>query len=106
QPYLHVLYVPVILAAFAGGVPGGLVAALASGLAVGPWMPLDVAAGIPQSTLGWVYRTAFFATVGMLTGGLTTLLRSRLHAVDTLAQTLHHVQAHTLQAFARSVALR
>lgn len=105
-PYLHVLYIPVILAAFAAGLPGGILAGIAAGLAVGPWMPLDVASGTPQTTVGWVYRTFFFALVGGLTGGLRTLLRSRLDAVDSLARSLHHVHAHTLEAFARSVALR
>src|SRR5690606_784493 len=88
------------------GLPGGILAGIAAGLAVGPWMPLDVASGTPQTTVGWVYRTFFFALVGGLTGGLRTLLRSRLDAVDSLARSLHHVHAHTLEAFARSVALR
>lgn len=106
QPYLHALYVPVILAAFVAGWPGGALAGLVAGLAVGPWMPLDVAAGTAQSTVGWLYRTAFFTLVGALTGGLTSQLWSRLQTVDALAARLHDIHAHMLEAFARSVALR
>lgn len=75
--YPHLLYVPVVVGALIFGAPGGLLAGLAAGLVMGPLMPLDVAAGVPQETLGWVIRTGFFTLIGGLTGAGQGLLEER-----------------------------
>lgn len=79
--YAHILYVPIILAAFFYGIPGGVIAGIAAGLAVGPYMPLDVATGSAQPLENWLKRAAFFALIGATAGLALTLLRRSLRAV-------------------------
>lgn len=80
--YPHLLYVPIVLAAYVFGVRGGLAAALACGLlAVGPLMPLDVAAGIAQAPGNWIIRTLYFALIGALCGGMFGVVDAELDAL-------------------------
>lgn len=67
----HWLYIPIVVAGARFGVFGSVVTALVSGLAVGPWMPADIAAGVEQQTSDWVIRTIFFVLVGTVTSLLT-----------------------------------
>jgi signal transduction histidine kinase len=64
----HLFYVPVVLAALAFGLKGGLAVGILAGLVSGPFMPLVVAAGTNQPTVGWATRLCFFAAIGMLAG--------------------------------------
>jgi diguanylate cyclase len=72
---VHVMYVPVIVAALVFGVPGAIVAGIAAGVAVGPLMPLDTATGEPQALGNWLQRTLFFCLIGALVGLGANLLR-------------------------------
>lgn len=69
----HLFYLPVVAAALRFGRTGGAIAGLAATLLCGPLMPLDVTAGIGQSTGNWLARGAFFVAVGVATG---TAIRS------------------------------
>lgn len=87
----HLLYLPILASAFYFGIKGGLVAAVVSGLSVAP-MPLDVEAGIPQPTIGWMVRLGAFMMVGFLAGWARELtfvyladLNSRLRHENALA---------------------
>jgi|FLYL01.1.fsa_nt_gi putative nucleotidyltransferase with HDIG domain len=97
--YLHLMYVPIVLAAFLFRLPGGILAAVAAGLVVGPFMPLSVEEGIAQPTLGWLYRLFFFLLVGTVTGTASGLLRARIKKLTA-------TNAKTLKAFASLVELR
>ena len=66
--YTQLMYIPIILSAFYWRVPGGIVTALAAGILLGPFMPLDVALGIMQTTDNWVLRLSIFIFVGGFTG--------------------------------------
>ncbi|ABM61127.1 putative bifunctional diguanylate cyclase/phosphodiesterase [Halorhodospira halophila] len=68
--FSHIMYLPVLLGAALFGPPGGVLAGLAGGLALGPWMPIDTASGEMQEPLNWIYRTAFFMFVGGVVGML------------------------------------
>jgi signal transduction histidine kinase len=70
--WVHMMYVPIILASGIFGIRGGLVSAAVAGLVVGPFMPLDAPKGIPQDTENWVLRSHFF----LLAGGCGGLLFS------------------------------
>jgi len=48
--WLHMMYIPIILAAASYRVLGGFAAALAGGLALGPFMPLHVFQGVSRSS--------------------------------------------------------
>jgi len=72
-PYL--MLVPVLVAAARWHVIGGLVAGLAGGFLLGPFMPLDVSQGIPQDTANWLVRIAFYTFLGGFTGALFAFIQ-------------------------------
>lgn len=49
-PYLHVAYIPILLAAVTGGVRAALVTSLVATVVMGPLMLLDVEQGTAQAT--------------------------------------------------------
>jgi EAL domain-containing protein (putative c-di-GMP-specific phosphodiesterase class I) len=77
----HLMYVPIILSAAAFRVTGGIAAALAAGLVLGPFMPLDTLTGTPQSTANWLFRLAFFLLVAAMSGFLFKWLNDQLDRV-------------------------
>lgn len=83
-PYLHTLYVPIFLVSVFFGPWGGALAGLAAGLVIGPFMPLDVAAGLPQLTFGWSFRAGIFTLAGLVVGLVAAALR-----VSTAKTVLH-----------------
>lgn len=86
--YLHFMYIPVVVAGFAFGVPGGVLAGFLGGFLLGPYMPLDVIVGAMQKTPNWIYRLAFFVLVGGLVGTFQQLLRRHLREIRWLQE--HH----------------
>lgn len=99
QAFLHLLYLPVILAGVVFHMKGGLVTGLAAGLLVGPWMPLVVETGELQSTVGWLSRSAFFMLIGSFTGVLSRALGERVQALDEAVEALSSTCASTLRSF-------
>lgn len=78
QPYLHMLYVPIFLASLCFGPVGGAVAGLVTGLAIGPFMPLDVEAHLPQQVFGWTFRLGIFTLAGLVVGAVVSALRATM----------------------------
>ena len=66
--HLHVVYFPVVLAAFRFRVLGGIVAGLVGMIVMGPIMPLDVLAGEPQELDNWVSRGFYLCLFGLVIG--------------------------------------
>lgn len=83
----HLLYLPVVAAAFAFGPLGGVVAGGVAGLAVGPAMPLDVAADLAQTPLNWLLRLLFFGLAGFGAGLGFAALERQLAILDRNAWT-------------------
>lgn len=71
------LLLPVLLAATVFHMPGGVAAGALAGLALGPGMPLDVAAGMPQPVENWLARLFWFVGLGMSVAALTAVPRWR-----------------------------
>lgn len=105
-PYLHLLYLPIGIAALRLGAWGGVAAAAAAGLAVGPFMPLDSVAGVAQTTPGWLFRTALFMLNGWVLGLAAQALTHRLRHAVRLRKRIGEVHARSLKLFARLVAER
>lgn len=99
QAYLHVLYLPVIVAGFVFHVPGGVLVGILAGLTVGPWMPLSVEMGVIQPTFGWVSRTMFFSLTGGVTGLLSSALQERMASLDQAVELLSNTCKSTLRSF-------
>jgi signal transduction histidine kinase len=90
--WLHLMYLPIILAAACFGVYGGIAAALLAGLALGPYMPQNVVAGLAQTTSNWVFRIGFFLLVGLVSGLISNFLNGQIKRLRQTNQQL--LQAH------------
>ncbi|MFP4078273.1 MAG: EAL domain-containing protein, partial [Candidatus Izemoplasmataceae bacterium] len=73
--YLHVMYIPVILAAMVLGFKGGLSSGLVAGIILGPLMPLNTETMEAQSIDSWVLRMVFFMMSGGLVGFIINTIR-------------------------------
>ncbi|HVU27436.1 MAG TPA: ATP-binding protein [Verrucomicrobiae bacterium] len=90
--WLHLMYLPIILAAAVFRLRGGITAALVAGLALGPHMPLDVAKGLHQTPSNWIFRTVFFLLVGVFSGLMSNFLNWQIQRLKETNQRLF--QAH------------
>jgi EAL domain-containing protein (putative c-di-GMP-specific phosphodiesterase class I) len=71
----HLMYIPIIAAAFLFKVKGAVVTALIGGMILGPWMPLRVSEGIMQTPSSYLFRLLVFLCLGSFIG----YLLQRLH---------------------------
>ena len=83
--FSHTMYIPIILASFVFQVRGGVIIGILAGLALGPFMPIEVATGEQQTTINWLYRMAFFVAIGAITGYAVQLLKKHLERVTWLS---------------------
>jgi signal transduction histidine kinase len=90
--WVHLMYVPIILASGMFGIRGGLVSAVVGGLVLGPFMPLYVAKAIPQDMENWVLRSLFFLLVGGCSGLLFSWMNRQLQRLRETHAAL--VQTH------------
>jgi len=74
HPVPHLIYIPILVAGFAYGPVGGILAAVVGGIALGPAMPLDVAHAIPQSLGSWLGRMGFLMLIGAAMGAMASAL--------------------------------
>jgi putative nucleotidyltransferase with HDIG domain len=100
-PFVHLLYVPVVLAAIVFKSWGGLAVGLLAGLISSP-----LVTGAFESAGAWLIRTLIFALIGWAFGEAHELLERRLRAGKELVKKLSTVQARTLSTFASTVDLR
>lgn len=94
--YPHLFYVPIVVAAALYRAPGGIVAGAVAGLLCGPWMPVVVELGIPQTFENWLIRLVLFVFLGALVGTLVGSLHDRINALRDLNE-------QTIVAFVRAV---
>ena len=107
QAFLHLAYVPVIIASLTLGLMGGVMTALAAGFIVlGPWMPLDVSDGAMQSLTSVAYRTLFLLLVALMTGSFGESMRQRRAAAESSQNRLERLYARNLRLFASLVSER
>jgi signal transduction histidine kinase len=90
--WLNMMYLPIVLSAAVFRIPGGIAAALAAGLVIGPYMPLYVPRGIHQPASNWILRTGFFLLIGSFTGVLFKWLSMQFDRLKEAHEQL--TQAH------------
>ncbi|MGH2723175.1 MAG: HD-GYP domain-containing protein [Actinomycetota bacterium] len=105
-PAVHVMYLPILLAAVFEGRAGGVAFGIVAAVALGPWMPLDVAAGEGQPSFSWVARGTAFVLIGGVAGQIQLMLGHRLDQVKGLLEKISEVHAKTLSTLASTVELR
>ncbi|MBN1267276.1 MAG: EAL domain-containing protein [Anaerolineales bacterium] len=76
--YAHIMYIPILLAAYFFQMPGGVIAGLIGGLALGPWMPIDINTGEYQETVNWIIRLGIFTIVGGTAGLMNKLILNQV----------------------------
>ena len=104
--YLHLMYIPIGVAALRFGALGGVLSGAAAGLLIGPLMPLDTSTATQQPVSGWLFRSALFMLNGGVLGFAAQVLRRRLERAVALKRRLGQVHARSLKLFARLVAER
>jgi signal transduction histidine kinase len=99
--WVHLMYVPIILASAAFGLRGGVLSALVGGLVLGPFMPLDMSESLPQHTGNWIFRGLFFLLVGGCSGLLFSWVNRQLERLRrthlALVQTHEELKAAQLK---------
>jgi signal transduction histidine kinase len=88
--WVHLMYIPIILASAAFGWRGGLISAVVAGIALGPHMPLETAGHIPQKTANWLIRLGFFVLVGGCSGILFSWMNRQLERLRKTHVALLH----------------
>ena len=83
-PYLMIL--PILVAAALFQVTGGVVAALAGGLVLGPFMPLEVSEGMTQSTPNWLLRMGVLVGIGAFAGLLFSIVARQMTRLQEYAR--------------------
>ncbi len=90
--WLHLMYLPIILAAAGFGIYGGVAAALVAGFVLGPYMPMHVAQGLSQAAANWMFRTVFFLLVGAFSGLISKFLNGQINRLKETHRNL--LQSH------------
>jgi PAS domain S-box-containing protein len=96
--WAHLMYLPIILAAAGFRIYGGVAAALIGRLSLGPLMPLDVAAGLPQTTSNWMFRVGFFILVGGFSGLIARVFNTQISRIKRREEHIHYILNNTKEA--------
>jgi PAS domain S-box-containing protein len=94
----HLMYLPIILAAAGFRIYGGVATALIAGLTLGPFMPLNVAAGLPQTTSNWVFRVCFFILVGGFSGLISKIFHKQISQLERRKEHIQYIVNNTKEA--------
>lgn len=105
-PYTHAAYLPIMLAGAMIGIDAALASAVLATVLIGPLMPMDVAADVPQRASSWLMRGAFFVLVGGFVGAGFCVVRARVAKIDELRRDLAATYSRNLRVFAGLVEQR
>lgn len=75
-PFTHLMYIPIILAAYFFDLWGAISFAIIGGLIMGPWMPMNVGSNIAQTIPECIFRTCIFVLVGVVIGLILQLIKT------------------------------
>lgn len=80
--YLHILYVPIILAGFVFSIQGGVLAGIIAGLLMSPLIPISSVYDLGQPFFSWSLRMVFFTLVGVISGMGSSIFRAYLQELE------------------------
>ncbi len=84
--YIHLLYIPIILAGLILDIKWGILAGFISGILVGPFLPEDIALQRFQDPYLWVFRLGVFSFVGGLCGWLSKIYRETIQTLGNFSK--------------------
>ena len=84
--YSHTMYLPILTGGALLGLRGGVLTGIIAGIALGPFMPIEVATGEPQALSNWLYRTLAFVVAGGLCGIASDAVRKHVDYLYWLQQ--------------------
>jgi PAS domain S-box-containing protein len=93
--WVHLMYLPIILAAAGFGIYGGIAAALIGALVLGPYMPMDAAHGLSQPLHNWLFRVVFFLLVGTLSGLISNVLNRQIGRIKRREEHIKYILNNT-----------
>lgn len=76
--YTNLMYIPITIAASTNGKRHGIVHAIAGGLMLGPYMPLDVENGVMQAPVNWIIRVVMYVIIAYVIGFFADHYRQEL----------------------------
>lgn len=94
--YANLMYIPIALCASTNGKVRGIILAVTSALLVGPFMPLDVSAGIAQSPFNWILRLAIYSMIALIIGFFSDYYRNEFDKSMKKDQELSEAQIATI----------
>lgn len=74
--FVHLMYIPILIAVFLFGIRAGIVASIIAGLVLGPHMPLVVSEGIMQEPRSWIFRIIMFIIIVIVVGILLRYIKA------------------------------
>lgn len=81
--YVHVLYIPIILAGFTFTIWGGLFTGITAGILMGPHMPTSIEYDLQDPFSSWFLRLVIFSLIGCFAGAGASLFKSYIKELNT-----------------------
>lgn len=109
--FTHLMYIPIIFAAYFLDLWGAISFAVIGGLILGPWMPMNVGSNIAQDIPACIFRTCMFLLVGIIVGLMLQLIKTDLSeqlrlsyleaqtGLSNLNRLRKEISAHTIGKF-------
>lgn len=80
--YLHLLYIPILLAGFVFSIRGGILAGIVAGFLMSPYMPTFYEYELMQPFSSWALRMFMFTLVGMLAGKGSSVFKAYIKELE------------------------
>ncbi|MDI9641009.1 GGDEF domain-containing phosphodiesterase [Kamptonema cortianum] len=80
--YLHILYVPIILAGFTFSVWGGLLTGIIAGLLMGPYITVNYVYELDQPFSSWFLRLIMFSLIGTIAGIGSSIFKAYIKELE------------------------
>ena len=97
--FLHVIYLPIILAGMVGGFKGGVASGIIAGLILGPLMPLNTQTMESQPLFNWGLRMVFFILAGGFVGYVFHMFRLKDSKLKAMYTHDHSTGIETLNSY-------
>ncbi len=99
--YPNFMYVPIAISASTNGKKQGMIHGIISGFLVGPFMPLDVVANIPQEPFNWIIRVVIYPTIAFVVGFFADYYNQEIEKNSTIEKEIAEAQMATIYALVK-----